>query len=72
VGLIVLGWGTAQYPRLIEPDLTLRGAAAPEATLRLVAWALGAGALVLIPSLLYLFRVFKGGLLSGPRPPAAP
>ncbi|HET9299390.1 MAG TPA: cytochrome d ubiquinol oxidase subunit II [Candidatus Polarisedimenticolaceae bacterium] len=72
VGLIVLGWGAAQYPRLIEPDLTLRGAAAPEATLRLVAWALLAGALVLIPSLLYLFKVFKGGLLSGPRPPAAP
>ena len=72
VGLIVLGWGAAQYPRLIEPDLTLRSAAAPEATLRLVAWALLAGALVLIPSLLYLFKVFKGGLLSGPRPPAAP
>ncbi len=72
VGLIILGWGAAQYPRLVEPDLTLRGAAAPEATLRLVAWALLAGALVLIPSLLYLFRVFKGGLLSGPHPPAAP
>jgi len=72
VGLILVGWGAAQYPRLIEPDLTLRGAAAPEATLRLVAWALLVGALVLVPSLLYLFKVFKGGLVSGPRPPAAP
>ncbi|HEX5045382.1 MAG TPA: cytochrome d ubiquinol oxidase subunit II [Candidatus Polarisedimenticolaceae bacterium] len=72
VALVLLGWGAAQYPRLIEPDLTLRDAAAPEATLRLVAWALLAGAAVLVPSLLYLFRVFKGGLLSGPRPPAAP
>ena len=72
VGLIVVGWGAAQYPRLIEPDLTLRAAAAPAATLRLVAWTLALGALVLLPSLLYLFRVFKGGVLSGPRPPARP
>jgi len=72
VSLILLGWGAAQYPRLIEPDLTLRTAAAPPATLRLAAWALLLGAAVLVPSLVYLFRVFKGGLVSGPRPPAAP
>jgi hypothetical protein len=35
-------------------------AAAPGATLRLVTIALAAGAVVLIPSLAYLFRVFKG------------
>ena len=72
VSLILVGWGAAQYPRLIEPDLTLRAAAAPEATLRLAAWALAAGAAVLVPSLLYLFRIFKAGPLSGPRPPARP
>jgi hypothetical protein len=38
----------------------LRGsAAAPRITLVLVLWALAAGALVLFPSLVYLFRVFK-------------
>jgi cytochrome d ubiquinol oxidase subunit II len=59
VSLIVWGWALAQYPYLLPPDFTVRSAAAPEATLRLVAWALAAGALVLLPSLWYLFRVFK-------------
>lgn len=72
VACILGGWGAAQYPRLVEPDLTLRGAAAPEVTLRLVAWAVGLGAVVLVPSLLYLFRVFKGGLLTGRRRSARP
>jgi cytochrome d ubiquinol oxidase subunit II len=72
VAFIVAGWGVAQYPALVEPDLTLRGAAAPVVTLRLVAWALAAGALLLVPSLFYLFRVFKGGVFSGPRPSARP
>jgi hypothetical protein len=34
-------------------------AAAPRITLLLTLWILGAGALVLFPSLIYLFRVFK-------------
>jgi cytochrome bd-type quinol oxidase subunit 2 len=44
---------------LIPPDLTIRAAAAPRITLVLVRWALALGALVLFPSLIYLFRVFK-------------
>jgi cytochrome bd-type quinol oxidase subunit 2 len=40
--------------------IVLRGsAAAPRITLVLVLWALAAGAMVLFPSLVYLFRVFK-------------
>jgi cytochrome d ubiquinol oxidase subunit II len=58
---ILLGWCVAQYPHLIYPDFTITGAAAPVATLRLLALALGVGGLVLLPSLYYLFRVFKGG-----------
>jgi len=49
----------AQYPRLITPDVTIFNAAAPEITLRLLAFALVAGAVVLFPSLFFLFRVFK-------------
>jgi cytochrome d ubiquinol oxidase subunit II len=59
VTFIFWGWALAQYPYLLPPDFTLEGAAAPPVTLRLVAWVLGVGALVLLPSLLYLFRVFK-------------
>ena len=54
------GWAAAQWPYLIYPDLTVAAAAAPESTLRFVAWTLPFGAVVLVPSLWYLFAVFKG------------
>jgi cytochrome d ubiquinol oxidase subunit II len=59
VSLILWGWALGQYPYLLPSDLTMAGAAAPAATLRLVAGALGLGAAVLLPSLGYLFRVVK-------------
>ena len=59
VSLIVWGWALAQYPYLLPPDFTIENSAAPPVTLRLVAWALAVGALVLLPSLWYLFRIFK-------------
>ncbi len=59
VTTILLGWCLAQYPHLIYPDLTIRNTAAPEITLRLLVVALGVGAVVLLPSIYYLFRVFK-------------
>jgi cytochrome bd ubiquinol oxidase subunit II len=59
VSLIIWGWGAAQYPFLVPPDLTIAGTAAPATTLRFVALGLVAGGLILIPSLVYLFRVFK-------------
>jgi len=59
VSLLVWGWALAQYPYLVPPDLTVAGTAAPPVTLRLVLIGLGAGSIVVIPSLYYLFRVFK-------------
>ena len=59
VALVVLGWGVSQYPYLMPPYLTLRSASAPAETQTLLLIALGAGALVLFPSLRLLFRVFK-------------
>ena len=58
--LIVAGWGAAQYPFLVVPDVTLASAVAPERTMALLLGALAAGALTLLPSLWLLFRVFKG------------
>jgi len=60
VALILLGWGLAQYPHLVIPDLTLTDAATSASTLRLLGWALLAGSVLLVPALWYLFRVFKG------------
>jgi cytochrome d ubiquinol oxidase subunit II len=57
--LILLGWGLAQYPYLVVPDLTFTGARAADSTLRLLVSALAAGALLLFPSFGYLFHVFK-------------
>ena len=59
VSLIVWGWGMSQYPFLIPPTLTVHDAAAPAITLRLTLIALAVGAVVLVPSLAYLYRVFK-------------
>lgn len=61
VSCIFWGWTVSQYPYLVPPDLTVESAAAPDITLRLTLWALAGGTLVLAPSLIYLFRVFKSG-----------
>jgi cytochrome d ubiquinol oxidase subunit II len=59
IALIIAGWGLAQFPFLIGPDLTFTNAVAPNSVLRVLIVALAAGALLLFPSLWYLFRVFK-------------
>jgi cytochrome d ubiquinol oxidase subunit II len=59
VTLILWGWGLAQFPFLIEPDLTFEGAAAPAAVLRPLVVTLALGAAVAGPALAYLFKVFK-------------
>jgi cytochrome bd ubiquinol oxidase subunit II len=59
VSLIFWGWALAQYPLLVPPDLTIANSAAPHSTLRLVLVALAIGGAVLLPSLWYLFQVFK-------------
>jgi hypothetical protein len=59
-GNLYPGWlGPGPIPAPVTPDLTLQNAAAPVSTLKLLLLALGAGAVVLLPSLLYLVRIFK-------------
>jgi cytochrome d ubiquinol oxidase subunit II len=58
VSLIIWGWAFSQYPWLVRPDLTLKAAAAPAATLRLLLGALVAGIVLLVPAFIYLFRIF--------------
>jgi cytochrome d ubiquinol oxidase subunit II len=67
VSLIFWGWAMAQYPFLLPPNFTVRNTAAPESTLRLTLIVVAAGGLILLPSLWYLFQVFK----SSPADPTA-
>jgi cytochrome d ubiquinol oxidase subunit II len=55
---ILWGWALAQYPYAIRPHLTLADAAAPPNVQVLLLRVLGVGAVVLIPSLWYLFGIF--------------
>jgi len=59
VSLILWGWVMVQYPFIVPPTATLRDAAAPDITLELLLTALAIGGVVLIPSLVYLFRTFS-------------
>jgi cytochrome d ubiquinol oxidase subunit II len=59
VTCILWGWGLAQFPYLLPPDLSIAAAAAPAVTLRLTAIAVAGGAVLLFPSLYYLLKVFK-------------
>lgn len=56
----ILGtWGIAQWPYIVPPDLTIANAASPLATLQQFFASALIGMLVLIPSLWFLYYVFK-------------
>jgi cytochrome d ubiquinol oxidase subunit II len=59
VTALLLGWAAAQWPYVIYPDLTVAAAAAPASTLALTAVTLPFGLAALLPSLWFLFAVFK-------------
>jgi cytochrome bd ubiquinol oxidase subunit II len=59
VASVIAGWGVAQWPYLIVPDVTISDASAPLSSLRAIAIGYALGVALLIPSLLLLFRVFK-------------
>ncbi|MEL7534431.1 MAG: cytochrome d ubiquinol oxidase subunit II, partial [Bacteroidota bacterium] len=62
LALILFGWLWVQFPamiRLANGSLTYQMAQAPDAVLNVMGWVLVGGALLIFPSLYYLFRVFK-------------
>lgn len=67
VALIVTGWAVSQYPWIVVPGLTFAQAAAPANVLWALIAALAVGSVVLVPSLVYLFRAFKGEHPFSPR-----
>jgi cytochrome bd ubiquinol oxidase subunit II len=74
VAAIVAGWALAQRPQLL-PGLTIQEAAASRATLVALLVVAGIAAVVLVPELTLLFRLFLRGTLDtagpGPTEPAA-
>jgi cytochrome bd ubiquinol oxidase subunit II len=58
VALILWGWASVQYPYAIRPHLTLADASAPASVQILLLQVLAAGAVILLPCLLYLFGIF--------------
>ncbi len=58
---ILWGWAWSQFPVMVPPDQTIGALAAPRVTLSLVLIVLAVGTTILLPSFLYLFRVFKSG-----------
>ena len=62
VAVLLVGWALAQYPYLVVPDLTFENAAASPAMMRAALIVFGLGALFLVPSLWFLFTVFKADL----------
>ncbi len=65
VSCLLAGWGVAQHPFLVYPDLTLAAAAAPPATLRFFLYTLPIGLALIVPSMLFLFRVFSPANVDG-------
>lgn len=63
VTLVLAGWGYGMQPWLVAGSLTIQDTAAPAVTLRLVAWILAAGAVLLIPAFAYLYYIFKRQVL---------
>lgn len=59
---VLWGWAAAQWPYLITPYVTFQDAASSDAMLEVYLVCLAVGALVLVPSLIYLWRTFGGQL----------
>jgi len=55
----VIGWGFAQYPYLVRPELTIFSSASPPNILVDMEIAVALGGVILIPSLILLILIFK-------------
>lgn len=55
---VIAAWAAAMNPYILMPDVTIEAAAAGDSVLRAFVIALPAGALILVPSLYFLFSLF--------------
>jgi cytochrome d ubiquinol oxidase subunit II len=59
VSCILVGWALAQYPFLVRPLLTIQNSSSSSSVISNLLLACVAGAAVLLPSMRYLYKVFK-------------
>lgn len=59
VAMVIVGWGLAMNGHIVLPDVSIADAGSQAAVLAAVGPALVVGAMVLLPALWFLFRVFK-------------
>jgi cytochrome d ubiquinol oxidase subunit II len=57
--LLLLSWGVSQYPYIIPPDVTAANASSPLETQQFLLVGIIIALIIVIPSLWYLFYVFK-------------
>jgi cytochrome bd ubiquinol oxidase subunit II len=59
VAAILVGWAVAQYPYALPPEVTIDAAAAGRSTLVALLVGLAVGAVILVPSLAFLYTLFQ-------------
>jgi len=67
VAAVVLGWGAAMFPTMVQPDLSVWNTAAPDTVQWTTLIVLGSGAVLLVPSFVWLYRVFGTARTPGPK-----
>ena len=74
VAAVLWAWAAAQYPNLLNPGLTISQGAANHTVLEAVLISLGAGAVLLVPSLAWLYLLFQHSTPADPdaAPPSTP
>lgn len=69
-GFMLISWGVAQYPYIIPPKLTIEQVANAPQVIEILLIMMGIGMVIVMPSLLFLFIVFKwspAAVISGVR-----
>ncbi|MGY1712538.1 cytochrome d ubiquinol oxidase subunit II [Geodermatophilus sp. SYSU D00758] len=59
VTLLLVAWAAGQYPNILEPGVTVEEAAATDEVLLAVLISLAVGAVLLVPSLVWLYVLFQ-------------
>ena len=59
VAAVIWGWAVAQYPRMLQPNLTIAQAVATRPVLMATLICLSVGSALLVPSLAWLYLLFQ-------------
>lgn len=65
---VIWGWAAAQYPYILEPDVEIADVAAASATLEALLAVIAVGGVILLPSLVLLYRMSEQGTFSDESP----